>query len=164
YKIRGPRGLSLLPGKFTPPPGEGENKGGLSELLRVIRLPGTAVLDAGLEAPWAGRTPPPRAVAPRLAAGAGRIIPYHVVTEGACQVEVAGQAPIPMSASEVIVFPHGDQHVLASAPGLSPMQITTDLVAKLTRPDAIARVRHGGEGAKTRLICGFFASHPPPSR
>jgi len=138
-------------------PDEGESMDALSELLRVIRLTGTAFIDAELKAPWAVRTPAPEAIAARLAPGAGRIIPYHVVTEGACQVEVAGQAPIPMSASEVIVLPHGDQHVLASAPGLSPMQITTELVAKLTRPDAIAQVRHGGDGAKTRLICGFFA-------
>jgi AraC-like DNA-binding protein len=40
---------------------------------------------------------------------------------------------------------------------MQPMQITTDAVSKLTRPDSIARVRYGGNGAKTRVICGFFA-------
>ena len=129
----------------------------LSELLRVIRLTGTAFIDAELSAPWAVRTPPPAAIAARLAPGAGRIIPYHVVSEGGCHVEVPGHAPIRMQAREAIVFPHGDVHVLASGPGLSPMQITTDAVAKLTRPDAIANVRYGGNGERTRLICGFFA-------
>ena len=38
----------------------------------------------------------------------------------------------------LIMFPHGDVHVLASTPGLKPMQITTDAVVKLTRPDSIA--------------------------
>src|SRR4029077_6352431 len=42
-------------------------------------------------------------------------------------------------------------------PGLRPLQITTDAVVKLTRPDSIARTKYGGNGAKTRLICGFFA-------
>jgi len=130
----------------------------LSELLRVIRLTGTAFIDAELSAPWAVRTPPPSAIAARLAPGAGRIIPYHVISEGACHVEVQGLAPLNMKAGEVILFPHGDQHVLMSSPGLSPMQITTELVTKLTRRDAIANVRYGGDGARTRLICGFFAS------
>lgn len=129
----------------------------LSELLRVIRLTGTAFIDAELFAPWAVRTPPPAAIAARLAPGAGRIIPYHVVSEGACHVEVVGLTPIRMNASEVVLFPHGDVHVLSSAPGLSPMEITTEAVTKLTRPDSIANVRYGGKGAKTRLICGFFA-------
>lgn len=129
----------------------------LSELLRVIRLTGTAFIDAELSAPWAVRTPPPADIAARLASGAGRIIPYHLVTEGACHVEVPGVAPIRMEASQAILFPHGDVHVLASAPGLSPMQITTEVVTKLARPDAIANVRYGGKGERTRLICGFFA-------
>ena len=55
------------------------------------------------------------------------------------------------------MFPHGDVHVLTSAPGLSPLLITTDDVVKLTRPDSIANVRYGGGGRPTRFICGFFA-------
>jgi hypothetical protein len=129
----------------------------LSELLRVIRLSGTAFIDADLYAPWAVETPPPSAIAARLAPGAGRIIPYHLVTEGACHVRLKAHAPVELSAGQVIMFPHGDVHVLASMPGLTPLQITTDAVVRLTRPDSIARVRYGGNGARTRLICGFFA-------
>ena len=55
------------------------------------------------------------------------------------------------------MFPHGDVHVLASTVGVRPLTITTDAVVQLTRPDSIARVRYGGDGALTRLICGFFA-------
>src|SRR5262249_22444616 len=91
YKLRAPGGLTLSPGMLPRLPDEGESMDALSELLRVIRLTGTAFIDAELKAPWAVRTPPPEAIAARLAPGAGRIIPYHVVTEGACQVEVAGQ-------------------------------------------------------------------------
>jgi AraC-like DNA-binding protein len=129
----------------------------LSELLRVIRLSGTAFIDADLYAPWAVETPPPSAIATRLAPGAGRIIPYHLVTEGACHVTLKAHTPVELAAGQVIMFPHGDVHVLASMPGLTPLQITTDAVVKLTHPDSIARVRYGGNGARTRLICGFFA-------
>jgi len=129
----------------------------LSELLRVIRLSGTAFIDAELFAPWAVETPPPSAIAARLAPGASRIIPYHLVTEGACHVQMTAHAPVKLAAGQVIMFPHGDVHVLASTPGLKPLQITTDAIVKLTRPDSIATVRYGGRGARTRLICGFFA-------
>jgi hypothetical protein len=47
----------------------------LSELLRVIRLTGTAFIDAELSTPWAIQTPPPTALADRLAPGAQKIIP-----------------------------------------------------------------------------------------
>lgn len=129
----------------------------LSELLRVIRLTGTAFIDAELTAPWAIETPPPSALAARLAPGAERIIPYHLLTEGECFVQIEGQAPVRIASGEVVMFPHGDVHVLASAPGTRPMRITTEAVVKLTQPDSMARARYGGGGARTRLICGFFA-------
>jgi AraC family transcriptional regulator, alkane utilization regulator len=129
----------------------------LSELLRVIHLSGTAFIDAELQAPWAVETPPPSAIAARLAPEAERIIPYHLVVRGACYVQLERQQPVELAAGDVIMFPHGDVHVLASTPGLKPLQITTDLVVKLTRPDSIASTRFGGDGAQTRLICGFFA-------
>ena len=129
----------------------------LSELLRVIRLSGTELRDAELNWNGAVETGQPSAIADRLAPGAERIIPYHSVVQGACYVELKGQKPVELAAGHVIMFPHGDVHVLASTPGLRPLQITTDAVVKLTRPDSIASVRYGGEGAQTRLICGFFA-------
>jgi len=130
---------------------------GLSELLRAIRLTGTAFIEAQLSAPWAVETPPPSAIAARLASKAGRIIPYHVVTEGCCFVELKGQPPIKLTADDAVFFPHGDVHVLGSRTGLKPLKITTDAVLKLTRPDSIAKTRHGGAGDSTTLVCGFFA-------
>lgn len=129
----------------------------LSELLRVIRLTGAAFIDAELSAPWAIQTPPPGAIAERLAPGAEVVIPYHLVPEGGCFVQVKGEAAVAVSGGEVVMVPHGEAHVLSSQPGMQPMQITTDMTVKLAQPDSMARVRYGGGGAKTRLICGFFA-------
>ena len=129
----------------------------LSELLRVIRLSGTAFINAELSAPWAVETPPPSAIAARLASRAERIIPYHFVARGACCVQLKGEKPVEFAEGQVVMFPQGDVHVLASEPGIKPLQISTEMVIKLTRPDSIASTRYGGEGAQTRLICGFFA-------
>jgi AraC family transcriptional regulator, alkane utilization regulator len=129
----------------------------LSELLRVIRLTSAAYIDAELTAPWAVETPPSSAIAARLAPGAERIIPYHLVSDGSCHVQLKGEAPVSVAGGEIIMFPHGDVHVLASTPGTKPLRITTEAVVQLTHPDSMARVRYGGGGARTRLICGFFA-------
>jgi len=130
---------------------------GLSELLHAIRLTATAYIDAQLSEPWAVETPPRAAIAARLASRAGRIIPYHVVTQGACFVQLKGQPPIKLGADDAILFPHGDVHVLGSHTGIRPLKITTENVLKLTRPDSIATVQYGGGGNLTRLVCGFFA-------
>ena len=129
----------------------------LSELLRVVRLTGVTYIDAELSAPWAIQTPPASAIAERLAPGAEIVIPYHLVPDGECFVQVGGEAPLAVSGGRVVMLPHGDVHVLSSQPGLQAMRITTDMTVKLARPDSVARVRYGGGGARTRLICGFFA-------
>jgi AraC-like DNA-binding protein len=129
----------------------------LSELLRAIRLSGAAFIDAELTAPWSVQTPARKEIASRLAAGSGRIIPYHLISQGECWVELRGEEPLRLASGEIVMFPHGDVHVLSSEQGLRPMRITTGAVARLTRPDSIANTRFGGGGAGTRIVCGFFA-------
>jgi AraC-like DNA-binding protein len=128
----------------------------LSEILRGIRLSGTAFIDAELSAPWSVQTPTVAALAERLAPHAGRIIPYHLIFEGACTVRVGAEPALVVEAPEVVCFPHGDVHRLASDAELEPEPITTQGLIALTRADEISRVSYGGGGGKTRLICGFF--------
>ncbi|MGA8864297.1 MAG: AraC family transcriptional regulator [Gallionella sp.] len=129
----------------------------LSELLRDIRLSGTAYIDAELSASWAIQTPDSAEIAQRVAPGGGRIIPYHMIVEGGCVVQVEGDEPITLEAGEVVVIPHGDVHVLSSKFGVPPLRFTADAVVQMIRRDAVSRVKHGGDGDRTRLVCGFFA-------
>ncbi|MEJ0040183.1 MAG: cupin domain-containing protein [Gammaproteobacteria bacterium] len=46
------------------------------------------------------------------------MISYHVILEGSCWAIVEGEPPVQLSAGDVIVFPHGDTHVLTSTPGM----------------------------------------------
>ena len=129
----------------------------LSEILRGIRLTGSAFIDAELSAPWSIQTPTVADLAKRLAPHASRIIPYHLLVEGACRVRVGAEPPLVVEAPEVVCFPHGDVHQIASDAGLEPEPITTQGMIALTRADEISRVSYGGGGVKTKLVCGFFA-------
>lgn len=128
----------------------------LSEILRGIRLTGSAFIDAELSAPWCVQTPAVADLAKRLAPHANRIIPYHLIVAGACAVRVGPGPPVVIEAPEVVCFPHGDVHRLASDADLEPEPITTQGLIALTRADEIVRVRYGGGGRRTKLVCGFF--------
>ncbi len=60
-----------------------------------------------------GRT---RACAAR-APGAEHLISYHIVTSGSCWGGVEDEAQVLLEPGDVIVFPHGDAHLLSSDEG-----------------------------------------------
>ena len=128
----------------------------LSEILSGIRLSGSAFFDAELTAPWSVQTPTGAEIAKRLAPGAARIIPYHLIVEGACSLRLGDASPLTLDARDVVCFPHGDVHRLASSVDVKPT-IPTDAMVAMTRADEVTPVTHGGGGSTTRIICGFFA-------
>jgi len=129
----------------------------LSEILSGIRLTGSAFVDAELTAPWSVQTPSAADIAKRLAPGAARVIPYHLVVEGACKVRIGDGPLLTVEAPEIVCFPHGDVHQLASSADVKPEPITAQAMVALTRADEVSRVRYGGGGTRTRIVCGFFA-------
>jgi AraC family transcriptional regulator, alkane utilization regulator len=129
----------------------------LSELLHSFRLGGSAFIDATLTAPWSIQTPTAAELGRQMGAISQHIIPYHYVSEGTLVAQLANGASETVEKGEAIVFPHGDVHLLASEPGLSPLRITTETVVRLIKTGAISQVKYGGGGATTGLICGFFA-------
>ena len=129
----------------------------LSEILSGIHLSGSAFIEAELSAPWSVQTPSAADIAKRLAPGAARVIPYHLIVEGACSVRVGNGPPLAVDAREVVCFPQGDVHQLASSADVKPERITTEAMVALTRADGVSRVKYGGGGSRTRIVCGFFA-------
>lgn len=129
----------------------------LSELLRDIHLSGTAYIDAELSSSWAIQSPAAAEIAQRVAPGGSRIIPYHMIVEGGCAVQVEGCEPVTLESGEVVVVPHGDVHLLSSQFGVPPLELTADMVVGMIHRDAVSKVKHGGDGDRTRMVCGFFA-------
>src|SRR5581483_4178656 len=72
-----------------------------------------------------------------------------------CWLSADGVAePIALGAGDLVVLPHGGGHQIADAPG-APSTPLASLLAD-GEPGACRRLRHGGGGARTTLICGAF--------
>jgi AraC-like DNA-binding protein len=126
----------------------------LSEVLRVVRLSGAIHFRGEFTQPWAFSTSPPDMLTARLKIPEGSVTPFHVVVEGSCWVTLGKLPAIRIEAGDVIVFPRGDQHVMASDPALTPVPIK-DIYSQPS-VDQIAILRYGGGGECARFICGFL--------
>lgn len=129
----------------------------LSEILRVVRLSSAIFFNARFTAPWCFAAPEASSVMETLHPGAERLVIYHLLTEGECHVEVAGLPPQLLRAGDVVVFPHGDAHHMASEPGVAPAPAANLPLLLQRKP---RQLRYGGGGASTQFICGYLVCDP----
>jgi len=92
----------------------------LSEILKVVQLNGAIFFNARFTAPWRVASPAEASLAQTLGLGADRILLYHYMVEGSCLITLEGMAPLHLNAGDIIVFPHGDAHTMASLTGGQP--------------------------------------------
>jgi len=132
----------------------------LSEVLGVIRLTGAVFLEMELRAQWSYLTAPARAIADVLMPEADHVIPYHVLLEGTCYARLVDGKFVELSAGELVMFPAGDRHVLATATDasrqLAPTEITGESLSYLKRNEIVA-FKSGDKGSATRIVCGYLA-------
>lgn len=128
----------------------------LSEVLRVVRLSGAIHFRGEFTRPWAFSSSPPEMLAARLKLPEGSVTPFHVCVEGTCVVTSGTLPPIHIETGDVILFPRGDQHVMASDPGIAPIAIK-DIYSKPSA-DEITVLGYGGGGPVARFICGYLHS------
>lgn len=133
----------------------------LSEVLAAVRLAGAIFLEMELRAQWSYVTAPVRAIADVLMPGADHVIPFHLVTEGSCYARPLGGDPVKFRSGDLILFPHGDRHMLATASekglALSPHVITGEGLNKRLRRGEVLPFDNGQAGKVTRITCGFLA-------
>jgi AraC-like DNA-binding protein/mannose-6-phosphate isomerase-like protein (cupin superfamily) len=127
-----------------------------SDVLRVIRLSGGVFLEAELTAPWCvkGKISPddcrPFQVTPRY------VIALHFVASGNMRLRVDGGETLEVHAGELILLPHNDAHSLGSDLDVAPLHARQ--VMQPPRVGDIARIRHGGGGEATQVLCGFLGT------
>lgn len=130
----------------------------LSEILRVIRLDSAIYFNAEFSEPWCLTSPESRALAPILARAGGHLIIYHLLAEGRAYAALEDGERVPLSAGDLIAFPHGDGHVLGGGAGVPPVDAAAALPGVLER--GLELLHLGGGGAASRFICGFVACDP----
>lgn len=126
----------------------------LSESMRTLRLSGALLVDAHLPGQWCYQSPRPEALREDVLPG-NRVVSFHLVVAGSCVASLPGQPPVQTREGELLLFPHGEQHVLASSMNafetLDPLPVRCD--ALRSTPDEPLL----GDVASTRLICGYLS-------
>lgn len=127
-----------------------------SDLLQATRLSGGVFLDAEFTAPWcvySGVSPKECA---QFGLSAAHVIAYHYICEGSTTLLLDNHAPVQVDSGEIVLLPHNEAHRLCSGPGLVPVNVESELVPGSN--GAVSKIRHGGGGTPTRMLCGFLAN------
>lgn len=131
----------------------------LSDVLRAVKLNGAYFYLVEAGAPWSVSARPARELGPLILPEVEHLISYHILLTGSCWAGAEGDAQVLMKPGDVVVFPHGDAHLMSSAQG---------------RRDETVRV--GGSPARyletvllgpavtrdTSFVCGFLGCDTRP--
>jgi AraC-like DNA-binding protein len=135
-----------------------------------VRLRGAVFFNVSGSSEWAAEAPPAKEIAPLLMPGVEHVMEYHAVARGSCWASIPDGPAVQLFAGDVVLFPHGDAHVVSSSPGMRgsgdlswmgdtqviqwPLQVAYGDTAVALAP-AEAEV-------DTRVVCGFLGCdlHP----
>jgi AraC-like DNA-binding protein/mannose-6-phosphate isomerase-like protein (cupin superfamily) len=115
----------------------------VSDLLASLRVRTTLYCHSDMRAPWG------------FGVDAHGNPSFHVVTAGRCWLEVEGDGrPLALSNGDLVLLPSGPTHWMRDEPS-SPVRWLDDILAG-SATDGGNRLRYGGRGPLTRLLCGGF--------
>jgi AraC-like DNA-binding protein len=130
----------------------------LSEVLKVVKLQGAMFYNGEFSAPWSLRSPPSHTIAPYLAPGAEHVIIYHLLTVGRASARLEDGERVALGAGEIVIFPHGDPHIIENGSPTKTMDMSQQLAQILCQGLKLSRL--GGGGEVTRFVCGYMACEP----
>ena len=143
------------------------NRDTLSDLLRTVRLRGAVFYYVSYGDEWAAEAPAARDIGHAVMPGVEHVMAYHMIAKGNGWAATSGASPARLGTGDVVVFPHGDAHVMASAPKVKGYRVDPEWVfATRNDPTPIPITYHEGvlkpgsimpvEDAHTVLVCGFL--------
>src|SRR5215469_13619855 len=130
----------------------------LSEVLRSVRLQGALFYNGEFSAPWSFCSPASSGIAPHLSPGAGHVIIFHLLTEGRASARVPDAERVTLSAGDLVVFPHGDAHIIENGTPTETVELAKELDRIVAQRLKVSRA--GGGGEVTKFVCGFMACDP----
>jgi len=145
----------------------------LSDVLRSVRLRGAVFYYVSCGDHWAAEAPGGRDIAAAVMPGTEHVIEYHVITKGECWAAIVGEPPLKVRQGDTVMLPHGDAHVISSAPGLRA-KLDTSWLKEMKfnqRPFCITYDGVSGpqilpgqsaDSFRTTLVCGFIGCDTRP--
>ncbi|MDQ2767489.1 MAG: AraC family transcriptional regulator [Gemmatimonadota bacterium] len=131
----------------------------LSDVLRAVKLNGAYFYLVEASDPWSVSTNAARDLVPRILPEAEHLISYHILLSGSCWGGVEGEPQVLMRPGDVIVFPHGDAHLMSSAQGFGSRDGRLGTSPE-RYPDTVYL---GPEDARdTSFVCGFLGCDARP--
>jgi AraC-like DNA-binding protein len=131
----------------------------LSDVLRAVRLTGAYFFLADATHPWMMAAKAASDLVPRVLPDVEHLISYHIVSAGSCWGGLEGGEPLRLEAGDVIVFPHGEPHVMASVATRSSGTAPMDAVPR--RYPHTLRIG-GNSGPRASIVCGFLGCDARP--
>jgi AraC-like DNA-binding protein len=143
----------------------------LSDVLRHVRLRGAVFFNVSASRRWAAEAPAASELAPMMMRGVDHVMEYHALARGTCWAGLLGQPPVQLFAGDVVMFPHGDAHVVSSEPGLrgnpdfswfADMQVEQLPLRLALGGDSVLHTAPPDEHAETNFVCGFLGCDRQP--
>lgn len=128
----------------------------LSDILRSIRFAGAINLHPELSAPWLLQSLPHSDFAAALQAQTKHLLPFHIIAKGNCWVQAIDGTCKFLSEGDIIIFPHGDSHLLGDRLDQEPVSISQLLPPPPWIEPLILKLKYGGGGEVTQVVCGFL--------
>jgi len=145
----------------------------LSNLLRTVRLRGAFYFYVEAADPWVVETSHARDLIPLILPGVDHMMEFHGVASGSCYAAIVGEEPIRLDEGDIILFPHGDAHIMSSTPGLRgkihdggfqftprPAQLPYSL--RVCELEGTTARLDGGGSDQTTVVCGFLGFDARP--
>jgi AraC family transcriptional regulator, alkane utilization regulator len=126
----------------------------LSDLLGNMHLSGVVLFRAEFREPWGLIAPEGCQLARMLPFHTERIIPFHIVVQNGCYLEMEDRERVWLEAGDAMLLPYGDLHVLCGREEAEKIP-ASKLLPRPPWPDVVV-VEHGGSGASTQVVCGFL--------
>jgi AraC-like DNA-binding protein len=134
----------------------------ISEVLGAVKLKGAFYFNGEFSAPWGVRTPPSSVLAPYLGCDDGHVIIFHLLTHGHGVAGLEDSALLSLAAGDIVVFPHGDAHIVASGAAANAVDYEGELHRIMEQGLRVART--GGGGEVTKFVCGYLSCDKELSR